>query len=101
MGRRLTPETSLKKTCREYLYLKYGRRIWMVNIPGSAMIRSGTPDTLACLDGVFLGIEFKNGAKGRLSQTQEDTLNEIKFAGGNAIVIRSTEDCIEYFQHWK
>ena len=59
----------------------------MINIPGSVMIRRGTPDTIACLGGKFLGIEFKSGAKGKLSDDQHITAAGIVGAGGNMLDI--------------
>jgi hypothetical protein len=98
MGRRITPETSLKKTCLEYLRLKYGTSLWYVNVPGGVMTRPGTPDTLICLNGQFISIEFKNGDKGKLTPAQEDTLWKIIDSGGIALVVRSFDDCEEKFK---
>ena len=96
--RKTTPETALKRACIQYLQAKYGRRFWYVNVIGGLGIRPGTPDTLACLDGRFIGMEFKNGAKGKLTENQETALRAIKEAGGVALVVRSIDGCIEHFK---
>lgn len=48
--------------------------------------RSGVPDIVACVNGVFLGIECKaNGGKPTALQVRE--LERIRAAGGYAIVV--------------
>tara|TARA_R110000868_G_scaffold206550_1_gene455280 strand:- start:238 stop:534 length:297 start_codon:yes stop_codon:yes gene_type:complete len=47
---------------------------------------SGAPDFLVCLNGHFVGIECKAG-KGKPTALQEKNLNDIKRAGGEALVI--------------
>ena len=47
---------------------------------------SGAPDFLVCLNGRFVGIECKAG-KGKPTALQEKNLNDIKRAGGEALVI--------------
>jgi hypothetical protein len=101
--KKVTPETGLKQACLKYLRYRYGSRFWSVNVPGGVMTRPGTPDTLACLKndqgmGIFVALEFKNGSKGKVSPVQQDTLFRIHEAGGIALVIRTVEDCIEYFR---
>lgn len=96
--KKLTPETALKKACLQYLSYKYGRRFWYCNIIGGLGIRPGTPDTLASLDGKFIGIEFKNGDRGRLTDYQRKTLQDINQSGGVALVIRSLDECIAQFK---
>jgi hypothetical protein len=95
---KITPETALKRACLQYLKLRFGERFWFVNIIGGLGIRPGTPDTLACLDGHFVAIEFKNGERGRVSPAQQQVIGEIKTAHGEAYVIRSVEECVEMFR---
>ena len=47
---------------------------------------SGAPDFLVCLNGRFVGIECKAG-KSKPTALQEKNLNDIKRAGGEALVI--------------
>lgn len=62
------------------------------NIPFSWVLktqevaRSGTPDILMCLSGIFVCIEIKADS-GKVSKLQEYNLNKIKEAGGVALVI--------------
>lgn len=105
--KKVTPETSLKRACLQYLQYRYGFRFWYVNIPGGVMTRPGTPDTLACLQikddypGLFLALEFKNGTRGRVSPAQAETLIRIKKAGGIGLVIRNIDECIEFFKKFE
>lgn len=48
--------------------------------------RSGVPDIIGCLDGMFFGIECKAG-KNKPTQLQVKNLRDIKKAGGVAMVV--------------
>lgn len=98
--KKITPETAIKRACLQYLKARYGRRLWYVNVIGGLGIRPGTPDTLICLDGRFVSIEFKNGNKGRVSDYQKQALEEIGAAGGTALIIRSIDECISVFKNF-
>jgi len=47
---------------------------------------AGTPDILACVKGVFVGIEVKKPKGGRVSDLQKLKLAQIEKAGGIGIV---------------
>jgi Holliday junction resolvase len=53
---------------------------------GSEFTKSGVPDLLVCCNGHFLGIELK-GPKGRPSELQLWNIEQIKKAGGIAMVL--------------
>ncbi len=57
--------------------------------------RNGVPDILACIDGMFVGIEVK-APGGRVSKLQDAHQQWIKDAGGIAVVVRSWEELKEY-----
>ena len=48
--------------------------------------RSGVPDIVVCYKGLFIGIECKAG-KNKPTPLQEKNLDEIRAAGGTALVI--------------
>jgi len=50
---------------------------------------SGVPDVVCCHQGRFIGIECKAG-KGKTTALQEKNLNDIRDAGGVALVINET-----------
>lgn len=54
-------------------------------------VQAGTPDVLACIGGLFVGIETKVG-RNQPSPIQEHRLNQIKEANGIAVVIRSRKE---------
>ena len=99
-AKKVNPETHIKRACLQCLQYQFGPRLWFVNIIGGLGIRPGTPDTLLCLDGKFIAIEFKRPG-GRLRPTQESTLLAIVRAGGIALVIDSVDECIEAFKQFK
>ncbi len=53
--------------------------------------KSGIPDLLLCVNGLFLAMELKTPT-GRVAPIQDATLNKIRFAGGWAWVIRSVKE---------
>ena len=63
----------------------------------------GTPDILGCYQGRMVAIEVKT-SKGRLSKIQEVKLDEIKKAGGLALVLNELNYKIEHerlIRGWK
>lgn len=54
----------------------------------SGLSRTGTPDYLICLDGVFLAIEYKKSMKDKPTELQKKNINDINKAKGIAIVLR-------------
>ena len=57
--------------------------------------KSGTPDILTCVGGLFFGIECKAGSN-KPTPLQRQALLEIKRAGGVGLVIN--EDCLEWLR---
>lgn len=51
--------------------------------------RGGIPDICVVLDGQFYGFEVKRPEIGRLSKIQEQTIKEIRAAGGKVAVVSS------------
>lgn len=51
--------------------------------------RSGVPDIIACFKGRFIAIECKAG-KGKLTELQKYNIEQIKSAGGLAIVVNES-----------
>jgi len=51
--------------------------------------RSGVPDIVACINGLFLGIECKAG-KSKPTALQVRELERIRMAGGFAVVVNET-----------
>lgn len=73
-------ENKVKKYLKEKgcWYLKY----W----GGAQFTKNGIPDLLVCCNGIFLGIELK-AAKGKPSEIQLWTIEQIKKAGGYSFVL--------------
>lgn len=60
--------------------------IWFVKFFANRNTRSGIPDILACVNGVFVGIEVK-GPRGKPSELQLYHCRKISRAGGIAVVV--------------
>ena len=54
---------------------------------GGRYTKAGVPDIVACINGYFIAVELKTDT-GRVSKLQEYNLEEIRKAGGIAIVLR-------------
>jgi hypothetical protein len=79
----MTPEGRTKKRIKEVLH-ELGA--WYCMPMGTGYGRSGVPDFLVCLGGVFIAIEAKAG-KGTTTALQDRELKRIGEAGGIALVV--------------
>jgi len=52
---------------------------------------AGTPDIIACVSGVFVGIEVKTET-GKMSPEQHEAARNIESAGGRCYTVRSLDD---------
>ena len=79
-------ESVLQAKCLRYLegLGLYGRKIISAN-------RAGTPDVVACLEGRFVGFEFKIST-GKQSELQKWNEQEIIRNGGHYFIIREFKD---------
>ena len=78
-----TPEAKVKAKVREVL--KALGAYYTMPVTGGYG-SSGAPDFLVCLGGRFIGIECKAG-KGKTTALQDKNLEDIRKAGGVALVI--------------
>ena len=70
--------------------------VWHVKYwAGSQYTKEGVPDILACIDGVFHGIELKTDT-GTASKLQLYNIRKIKDSGGEAYILRPKD-----FESWK
>jgi len=79
----MTPEAKVKAEIKKVLH-ELGA--WYAMPMGTGYGRSGVPDFLVCLDGVFIAIEAKAG-KGTTTALQDRELKRIGEAGGIALVV--------------
>lgn len=66
---------------------------------GGAYSRAGIPDICGSVEGLFVGLEVKM-PKGKLTELQKRTLNEISQAGGLAEVVYSPEEAVGIVREW-
>ena len=82
----MTPEAKVKSRAKEILD-KLGAYYFMPATGGYG--RSGIPDIVGCLNGVFFAIECKAG-RGIPTALQEREINKIRNAGGHAWLVNET-----------
>lgn len=101
-GRKRKPEAELQSAVVQYLEVRFGSRVWILNHRGGIGQRSGIPDLLICLDGRFLALEIKaSSGKGRLGPHQKLELEAIRQAGGKAAVVASFEELEEVLREFE
>lgn len=62
--------------------------IYHIKYNASALSRSGVPDRILCINGIFIGIEIKKNDKEEASLLQQYNIKEIKKQKGVAFVLR-------------
>jgi hypothetical protein len=90
----MTPESKVKKRVKEAL--KVLGAYYVMPVTGGYG-NSGAPDFLVCWRGLFFGIECKAG-KNITTALQDKNLNDIREAGGRAIVIN--EENVDQLGSW-
>ncbi|WP_376740606.1 VRR-NUC domain-containing protein [Listeria innocua] len=80
-------ETSFKENVMKFLNQNgaYAFKYW----GGNKFTKKGIPDVIACIDGVFHGIELKTDV-GIVSKLQAFNIDTINKADGEAYVLRPT-----------
>ncbi len=77
-------------------FLKHNPNAFAVKYwAGNKFTVNGIPDVLACINGVFHGIELKTNT-GVVRGIQKERMKQIKLAGGEAYVLRPKD-----FEEWK
>jgi Holliday junction resolvase len=76
-------EKEFEKKVKQFLK---ERGCWVLKTWSNGVQRQGIPDLLVCCNGFFVGVELK-AEKGRPSDLQLWNINEIRKAGGIAIVL--------------
>jgi Holliday junction resolvase len=74
------------------------RGAWTFKVHGSAAMRRGLPDRMVCYRGYFLAIEVKKPG-GKPTPIQEHELEQIRHAGGIAIVATDVDVVEEAMNH--
>lgn len=73
------------------------RKCWALKVQGGSWQRAGVPDILACMEGMFVGLEIKEQGN-KSSKLQQREIRLINDAGGLAVVIESWEEYLELMQ---
>lgn len=79
----MAQEKTFERKVRTYIEEQGG---WVVKYFANRMTKVGIPDLLACVNGIFIAIEVK-AEKGKASELQLYNIEEIRKAGGVAIVL--------------
>lgn len=81
-------------------YIKPLKDVWVLNVAGNGVQRSGIPDLLMCVRGLFLAIELKReDGSGRTSGQQRVEGRKIQNAGGIFMVSNNYDEIIELIEH--
>jgi hypothetical protein len=88
LSKKITPETALKRSARDFLRLY---QVWTFPLTAGMGSHPGAPDRLGIYQGKPLAIEFKSRL-GRLTPFQEVFKQEWEAQGGLHITCRTIED---------
>ena len=91
----MTAEALVKKEIKRGLA---ARGIWFF-MPVQTGYGRRSVDFICCWQGLFLAIEAKAG-ENKLGRQQQATLEEIKEAGGRAVIAYSWDDVEEALERW-
>lgn len=78
----MAEEKTYENRIKEYIRQRGG---YVLKTFGNGYQASGTPDLICCINGNFVAIEVKS-AKGVVSKLQEKRIDEIRSAGGVALI---------------
>ena len=67
-------------------YLKATPNTWFFKVWGGGFQRSGIPDLICCINGVFIAIELK-ADNGKPTALQEYNIRQINASGGIGIIL--------------
>jgi len=81
-----TPEAKVKAKIDAMLKSK-GPRVWFFKPASGAFGKSGIPDYIICVVGVFLAIEAKASEKNKPTAMQERQMQYIRSSGGIPYVV--------------
>jgi len=70
-------------------------------ISQGAYSEGGIPDVLMIYRGHYFGFEVKRPVVGVLSKLQEETIRQIRRAGGTALLVRWPEEAVEAVTMWE
>lgn len=89
-------EKSVENKIKDYLFSK---GIYYFKVHGSKFMTPGIPDIVACVDGLFVGIEVKRpGAKNEQSEAQKIHERNINKSGGVYLLVDSLEEVVNYVE---
>lgn len=91
------PETRMQNKMREALIEAFPS-IYLIKIHGGPHQESGIPDLLACLYGVFFGVEVKMPGEEPTAK-QLEHIDRIRKAGGYADAFDNVPDVVNFFKN--
>jgi Holliday junction resolvase len=92
-----TPEAKVKAKIKKWLN---GQGIYHFSPIGSAFGTHGVPDIICCAGGKFVAIEVKAPGKlGTLTENQKRHIEEIRDAGGVAVVADDLAIVVDVLNH--
>jgi len=81
----MTEEGLFQSKIKKWLDLN---EVYHIKHNASALSKSGVPDRILCINGVFIGVEIKKNDKEEASLLQQYNIKEIKKQKGIAFVLR-------------
>jgi len=78
----------------KWLKLRFGNHLWAYRTIGNGMSRSGVPDDLLVIRGIFVGVEWKRPdyRPSKPWTAQDAEIEGIRTAGGRAAKVRNMDE---------
>lgn len=91
------PETGLQVKIQKAIRREF-KNSWVFKVWGGPFTPAGIPDLIACVDGLFFALEVKlpDERRSKTSAIQDETIDEIRRAGGASCVVRSVDETITF-----
>ena len=91
-----TPEGKIKRKLDKMFHEE---RVWFYSPQAGPFGVAGIPDRVACVDGLFLGVECKADKTKKPTRLQNKCMKDIERAGGKCFVVYDA-DTIETVRTW-
>ena len=93
----MTPEGKAKRKISEFLKSMEDYGVWYFMPIGGQYGKKGIPDYIICICGQFVGVEVKAfSSRNKVTKIQQRVLNDIRAAGGAAVVVNSEEMLLKF-----
>jgi hypothetical protein len=90
-------ETRRQLRIRYRIEEEFHPHVWFFKVHGNEFQGSGIPDLIGTVHGIFFAFEVKE-PDGTVEEIQEETISDIRHAGGIAAIVEEPEEALNYIR---